>query len=288
MIRFSIFKADVWWLWRKVPDSRDSLVFFGLQVVLSKLWGGFGLIILPQYESFSTKIKPEGGACLWGMVSLVRAESILCRCPTPEEAKQPQTCIFPFHVSLYSLHTHTHTHTPFCNEQKSHTWIDLENVLLFSRHPHPHLKTVSLFPLLRCGSQTATCPPQDSPLLTGLLLIGFFHSFVNKFCICDKVAFLSLRELNLMNWSSDGVVTLGLLDRVFGYNWSSLCKVTASWETFSWTMIELDWTEMWFAWNTIARNHRGVCYSEIKVPTRTQSYPLLQVCSQSCIKKNQK
>ena len=34
---------------------------------MSKLWGVFGLIILLQYQSFSTKIKPEVGACLWIM-----------------------------------------------------------------------------------------------------------------------------------------------------------------------------------------------------------------------------
>ena len=78
----------------------------------------FEVIILLQYESFSTKIKPEGGECLRRMkwhFFLVGAQSIQCRCPTPEEAKLQYTWIFPplsftvgYH-SVFSLSPYIHS-----------------------------------------------------------------------------------------------------------------------------------------------------------------------------------
>lgn len=35
---------------RKINDSQESVILFGLKVVLAKLWGVFGLIIPLQYD----------------------------------------------------------------------------------------------------------------------------------------------------------------------------------------------------------------------------------------------
>ena len=43
-----------------MEDSQDFLVFSGLPVVVAELSGVFEVVILLQYESFST---PEGPAC---------------------------------------------------------------------------------------------------------------------------------------------------------------------------------------------------------------------------------
>ena len=74
-------------VWDQVTEEDRSgqsglLGLLWSSVVVWKLWGVFGLIMLLQDESFSTKMKPEGGACLWWMercFSSVREESVLCR-----------------------------------------------------------------------------------------------------------------------------------------------------------------------------------------------------------------
>ncbi len=109
-----------------------------------------------------------------------------------------------------------------------------------------HSEHLALFPLLRSGLETATRPLrplQDSLLLTVLLLIGVLRSLLIKFCICDEAAFLSLRELSLMYWSSDGVVTFGLPDRALDTTDPVPAKhfrvpCTAPLQTFSLAMIK--------------------------------------------------
>lgn len=47
-------------------DSQHFLAFSGVQVDLLRLWNGFGVIILQQYEPFCTKDANQRG-CLWRM-----------------------------------------------------------------------------------------------------------------------------------------------------------------------------------------------------------------------------
>ena len=83
----SSLPTHVEWGWGQetVEDGPGQSGFLGLpwpSVVVSKLWGVFGLIMLQQYESFSRKMEPEGEACLWMMewcLSSLRVESVLCR-----------------------------------------------------------------------------------------------------------------------------------------------------------------------------------------------------------------
>lgn len=61
---------------------------------LVELWCVFRLIILMQHESFSTKTQTWGCSISLKngvLLLLVRVESLQCRYPTPESAKQPQT-----------------------------------------------------------------------------------------------------------------------------------------------------------------------------------------------------
>lgn len=114
-----------------------------------------------------------------------------------------------------------------------------------------HPKRLSLFPLPRNGSETAIHPLrliQDSPPL----LIGVLCSLFIKFYIGDEVAFLSLRELSLVDWSSDGVVTFGLSDRALDTaDPVSAVPCTVLLETFSlariwrWESLSLLWITIW-------------------------------------------
>ncbi len=103
---------EVRWLWRKVHDSQDSLVFFGLQVVLAKLWDVFGVLILPQCESFSTEMETRGcstslqnGVVLLlgqgGVNSVQVSNSRVCK--TPPDLNIPTTITFHCRVIHCSI-----------------------------------------------------------------------------------------------------------------------------------------------------------------------------------------
>lgn len=95
--------------WLKVHNNQDPLFFFGLQVVLAKLWSVFVVIILLQYESFSQRCKPEGTVCLQRMeqfFSLVRVESIRCRCRVGKTPPDLNIHITVFHCGFDTLWCH--------------------------------------------------------------------------------------------------------------------------------------------------------------------------------------
>lgn len=53
-------RVEVRWLWSKGHADQDFLTFFGLQVVLAKLWGVLWVINQPKYESVSANMQTAG------------------------------------------------------------------------------------------------------------------------------------------------------------------------------------------------------------------------------------
>lgn len=147
--------VEVRWLRRKVHGSRQSMVWFGLQVVLSKHCDVVGLIVLLQHGSFSAMKQTRGysvslrtgvvalsGQAVVDLVQVSNSSGPLRNSGTVIIAHHKYLIFLPFLSS--GLHTTTH----------------------------------SLRPLLR--------PPLFGSVV--ILLTRVLHCLFNKFCICDEVA----------------------------------------------------------------------------------------------------
>ncbi len=138
----------------------------------------FGVIILLQYESFSTKMHTRGySMSLKNGVVLLLGQGVvnLVQVPNSTVGKTPPDLDIPttlFHCRLdtpvsFSLLS-VFLHTPFCDCHKSQTWI-YQSSTVKCWHFLAHPKRLTLFPILRNGIETATCPLrplQDTILLT--------------------------------------------------------------------------------------------------------------------------
>ena len=153
------------------------------QVVVSKLWGVSGLIILLQDESSSTQIKPQGGACLWNVersLSSVRVGSDLKTAP---DMNLPTTV---FHCGFeplwcHSLSCSTHTFTLLL-PTLIHRWDS--SALWDSCISYLTTKVFSLF--LLPEKRFVTVPRH----LTNHKTVFFWQDNLNEFCMCYQVAFL--------------------------------------------------------------------------------------------------
>ena len=150
---------------RTVQDSQDSSV--------SLVWGVSGLIILLQDESFSTQIKPEGGASLWRMewcFSSVRVES---------------ENIFQHRVSLWCHSVRLLTHSLLLLTL-IHRWDSSVKTSESTSGVCPGFPPEKWFRNRSSSSETL----QDTLLIDSLVHFVIFCS-----------------QQHLMYWSCDGVVT---------------------------------------------------------------------------------